>query len=449
MQPSDEQHIFTVSQLNREVRLMLEQQFGFVWLEAEISNLSRPASGHWYLSLKDSNAQIRCAMFRGRNRLLKFDPQNGDQVLVRGALGLYEARGEFQLVLDRMEPVGEGLLQRQFEQIKRKLLADGLFDEHNKQPLPTYPKTIGIITSATGAAVRDVLHVLERRYPAASVIVYPTAVQAEQSVAQIAAALDTADKRGECDVLLLVRGGGSLEDLWSFNEEQVARAIHRCHLPIVSGVGHETDTTIADMVADVRAPTPSAAAEIATPDSREELLYIQSLRSSITSASLGILASGNRDLNRLHQRLLTQHPRKQLQQKSQRIDELEQRVINANRRQLKQYASNLDLLEKNLFSVSPAHSINLFREKLVRHERDLGRLQQDRIHQEKNRLKMAMRALNSVSPLATLDRGYAVVRTNELKTVGSIHGVKSGDKITATVRDGDITCLVEDTVERI
>jgi exodeoxyribonuclease VII large subunit len=264
-----ERVIYSVSQLNDQVKDLLEHSFPPLWVEGEISNFSCPASGHWYLSLKDSQAQVRCAMFRNRNQGLGFQPKNGLQVLARGRPGLYAPRGEFQLILDQIEPAGEGALRRAFELLKQKLQAEGLFDETYKQALPTVPDRIGIITSPTGAALRDILNVLRRRFPLGQVVIYPVPVQGTEAAPAIVRALKTAAERQECDLLVVARGGGSLEDLWAFNEESVARAIHACPLPVVSGVGHEIDFTIADFVADLRAPTPSAAAELVSPDVAE------------------------------------------------------------------------------------------------------------------------------------------------------------------------------------
>src|SRR5512139_1014738 len=249
--------VLSISQLNAQARMLLERGLGTVWLEGEISNLDRPASGHWYFSLKDEAAQVRCAMFRSRSMLVRFPVKDGARVLARGRVSLYEARGEFQVVVDHLEEAGEGALRRRFEELKKKLLAEGLFDAGRKQALPTLPRRIGVITSPTGAALRDVLHILRRRFPAIPVLIYPVAVQGENAPREIVQALQLAGRRAECDVLVLARGGGSLEDLLAFNDEAVARAIHACPIPLISGVGHETDFTIADFVADERAPTPS------------------------------------------------------------------------------------------------------------------------------------------------------------------------------------------------
>ncbi|MGC2029538.1 MAG: exodeoxyribonuclease VII large subunit, partial [Steroidobacteraceae bacterium] len=264
-----ERDIYSVSRLNREVRVLLERGFGSLWLEAEISNFAKPSSGHWYFSLKDAAAQVRCAMFRQRNMSCAFIARDGQKVLVRARIGLYEPRGEYQLIVDHMEDAGLGALKRQFEELSAKLEREGLFAAERKRPLPSLPRRIGIITSPTGAAVRDILHVLARRFPAAAVLVYPVSVQGAQAAAEIVAALEAAGRRAECDVLILARGGGSLEDLWAFNDERLGRAIVASPIPVITGIGHEIDFTIADFAADMRAPTPSAAAEMVVPDAEE------------------------------------------------------------------------------------------------------------------------------------------------------------------------------------
>ncbi|HCR7109782.1 TPA: exodeoxyribonuclease VII large subunit, partial [Shigella flexneri] len=271
MLPSQSPAIFTVSRLNQTVRLLLEHEMGQVWISGEISNFTQPASGHWYFTLKDDTAQVRCAMFRNSNRRVTFRPQHGQQVLVRANITLYEPRGDYQIIVESMQPAGEGLLQQKYEQLKAKLQAECLFDQQYKKPLPSPAHCVGVITSKTGAALHDILHVLKRRDPSLPVIIYPTSVQGDDAPGQIVRAIELANQRNECDVLIVGRGGGSLEDLWSFNDERVARAIFASRIPVVSAVGHETDVTIADFVADLRAPTPSAAAEVVSRNQQELL----------------------------------------------------------------------------------------------------------------------------------------------------------------------------------
>ena len=290
MPAGSNEQVYTVSELNRLARQLLEQDLPRMWVSGEISNLARPASGHLYFSLKDERAQIRCALFRGASRGGSFMPANGMQVLARGRVSLYEPRGDYQLIVDHLEPAGEGLLRRRLEELKQKLAAAGLFDAARKRPLPALPGAIGVITSPSGAAVRDILHILKRRFPAIPVIIYPVQVQGEQAKFDIVKAFETAARRAECEVLILARGGGSLEDLWAFNEEIVAQAIADSPIPVISGVGHEIDFTIADLVADVRAPTPSGAAELVVPDSRDWLRHLQALERRTVLAATRTLA---------------------------------------------------------------------------------------------------------------------------------------------------------------
>ncbi len=441
--PREDDTVLTVSQLNREVRLILEQQFGFLWLEGEISNFSQPASGHWYFSLKDSHAQIRCAMFKNHNRELGFKPKGGDQVLVRGNLGLYEARGDFQLIVQEMQAAGDGLLQLCFEKTKRKLQAKGLFNEATKKTLPLYPQQIAVVTSATGAALQDVLHVLNRRYPVAGIIVYPTSVQGNLAAEQITKAISLADSRNECDVILLVRGGGSLEDLWPFNEEAVAYAIYNCKLPIVSGVGHEVDITIADMVSDIRAPTPSAAAEIATPNIREVQEAVSTLLRSLHETIKQQIRDQNYTIQQFQNRLFAQHPQRQLMQKAQRIDELENRLKSSMSNTVDRANARLNLVFQSLKSTSPEIFITSTNKKVAQYQIDLQRSENHRLEKMQSNLNNLMRALNGVSPLATLDRGYAILKNKHQETISTSKNIKPKDHIIATLSDGEIYCYVE------
>ena len=323
---SPPREIFTISRLNREARVLLERGLGSLWLEGEISNLSRPSSGHWYFSLKDEAAQVRCAMFRQRNLQVRFPVKDGAHVLARGRVSLYEARGEFQVVIDHLEEAGEGVLRRRFEELKARLGAEGLFDSRHKQPLPRLPGRIGVITSPTGAALRDILHILRRRFPAVPVLIYPVAVQGESAPREIEQALRLASARRDCDVLIVARGGGSLEDLWAFNDEAVARAIFACPIPVVSGVGHEVDFTIADLVADERAPTPSGAAERVVPDRAEWLRGFAFAAQRLQAGMRRRLNEMRNDLQVREQRLARTHPGVRLRQHAQRLDELEERL---------------------------------------------------------------------------------------------------------------------------
>jgi exodeoxyribonuclease VII large subunit len=403
--------VFTVSSLNREARVLIEDHLGVVWVEGEISNLARPSSGHLYWSLKDEQAQVRCAMFRQSNRLLRFAPDNGQQVLLRGRVSLYEARGEFQLVVEYMEEAGEGILRRRFEELKRRLAAEGLFDPDRKKALPRLPRRIGIVTSPSGAAVRDVLTVLRRRFPAVPVLIYPTAVQGEAAAEEIARTLALADRRGECDLLILARGGGSLEDLWSFNEETVARALAALSTPVIVGVGHEVDFTIADFVADLRAPTPSGAAELAVPDQADWRERLARLGDRLSRAAKHRLADPGRTLDALAHRLSRTHPGVQLRQSSQRLDELEARLKIRLDQALGQRRARLAELTAALLGTTPRHQLARLAERLHWGTRELHRAMRESLARRQRHLTLAERTLRSVSPIGTLARGYAIVTT--------------------------------------
>jgi exodeoxyribonuclease VII large subunit len=409
MESAGNRDVYSVSRLNREVRVLLERGFGSLWLEAEISNLAKPSSGHWYFSLKDATAQVRCCMFRQRNMLCVFAARDGQKVLVRARIGLYEPRGEYQLVIDHMEDAGLGALKRQFEELSAKLAAEGLFAPERKRSLPALPKRIGVITSPSGAAIRDILHVLARRFAAVPVLIYPVAVQGAAAAAEIVAAVRSAGRRAECDVLILARGGGSLEDLWAFNDEALARAIVASPIPIVSGVGHEIDVTIADFAADVRAPTPSAAAELAVPDGEEWLASLARLARRLQRGLLRRVEAQRERLRWLIGRAALVSPSARLSQQTQRLDDLEQRLSRALRQILADRGSLLGERRSRLWQLSPVAQL---RSTAARHAALFARLRAAalaRLHLERERLSPLVRTLNAVSPLATLERGYAIV----------------------------------------
>ena len=438
--------VFTVSQLNRLVRQLLEQDLPAMWVEGEISNLARPASGHLYFSLKDDKAQIRCALFRGRGRETgrgpAFIPANGQQVLARGRISLYEPRGDYQLIVDHLEPAGEGLLRRRLEELKRALAAEGLFDEARKQALPALPRRIGVITSPSGAAVRDILHILRRRFPAIPVVIYPVQVQGEQAKFDIVRALEIATARAECDVLILARGGGSLEDLWAFNEESVARAIADCPIPLVSGVGHEIDFTIADLVADVRAPTPSGAAELVVPDSQAWLRQIQGLEHRTALAATRVL-DGIRSAHRaLAARLARCHPGFQLRQNAQRLDDLRQQLSTALRNRLALDRLRIGSAVARLRGASPAVRVRMASERVAAARLRLASAARGQLTRPGTRLAVLSGRLHTVSPLSTLARGYAIVQDAAGNVVRSTLQVQTGDAITARVADGLINAKV-------
>jgi len=434
--------IFTISRLNRQARALLEQGLGSVWLEGEISNLSRPASGHWYFSLKDEAAQVRCAMFRQRNLLVRFQVRDGSHVLARGRVSLYEARGEFQVVIEHLEEAGEGLLRRRFEDLKQKLLSEGLFDARHKKPLPRLPRRIGVITSPTGAAIRDILHVLRRRFPAVPVLVYPVAVQGEAAAREITQALRLAAARSECDVLILARGGGSLEDLMAFNDETVARAVFSCPIPIVCGVGHEVDVTIADFVADERAPTPSGAAERVVPDRAEWLRTIDTTEKRVIHAARRRLQELCVLLHGREQRLARAHPGIRLRQHAQRLDELDGRLSLAVRARLERTRARLGASSSLLLRASPALRVAALRIRLESARRALAGAARGSAAEARRRFELAARTLHAVSPLATLDRGYAIVSDPAGHVLQDAALLSVGDRIETRLARGRFSANV-------
>jgi len=442
---NDQRSILSVSELNRETKYLLESSFPLVWVEGELSNLTQARSGHLYFTLKDRDAAVQAAMFRNRNMHLGFTPEEGMQVLVRAKVSLYEPRGNFQIIVEHMEPAGAGALQMAYEALKQHLAAEGLFDPAHKRALPTLPRRIGVVTSPTGAAIRDILTVLKRRFPAIEVVLYPVQVQGEAAAGQIARAIEIANLRGECDVLIVGRGGGSIEDLWAFNEELVARAIHASELPVVSAVGHEIDFTIADFVADYRAPTPSAAAEALSPDRRDYLARLDQLQARQLQAMRGRLRRLNERLHHLSRRL--RHPGQRLQELAQRVDELEARLQRAQRRSLQQQATRLGHLAQRLRQNSPALAIGRRQEQLRQIQVRLKTALQHGQELRRRRLQGLVRALDAVSPLAVLGRGYAIVsREADGQIVREAGEVAAGDQIEARLHRGRLLCTVKQTV---
>ena len=407
--------IFTVSQLNRTVKQLLEENFGLIWIQGELSNLARPASGHMYFSLKDRGAQVRCAMFRAKNAHITFPIDNGVEVVARARVGMYEARGEFQLIVEGLEPAGEGLLRLKFEELKQKLSLEGLFDEDNKYELPEYPHQIGVITSPTGAALQDILSTLRRRNPAVPIVVYPTAVQGDSAKSEIAQAIEIANKRDECDVLILARGGGSLEDLWAFNEEVVVRAIYDSEIPVVSGVGHEIDFTLADFTADVRAPTPTAAAELCAPPLATLLGELRALELSLCRQMESILKENSQQL--LLQRSRLQHPGKRIEQLFQRCDDLADRLPRALRNALDLKAAQTKHLSSNLRRHSPNTKISLHKQQIDQLVQRVSSTLTLQLSKKRGVAQELERTLNAVSPNATLARGYAIITDEDERIV--------------------------------
>ncbi len=437
--------VYTVSRLVRETRVVLEGSFPLIWVSGEISNLAQPASGHIYFSLKDEIAQVRCAMFRMKRQRLRFEPRNGQQVLLRARVSLYETRGEFQLIAEHMEPAGEGALRIAFEQLKQKLAAEGLFDATHKIDLPVIPRQIGIITSPSGAAIRDLLTVLKRRFPALPVIIYPVQVQGEGAADQMTHMLQLANRRNECDLLILSRGGGSLEDLQAFNDEGLARAIHASGIPVVTGIGHEIDFTIADFVADHRAPTPSAAAELVSPDQAAWLRQLQQSGQRLNLIQTRRLRLLREALSALSNRLHRQHPNQRLQQRAQRFDELCQRLKKAQQLHLVTREHRLEKLRSRLFRLSPQQRIERQRNDYQRYVQRLQQAVERRLLDGRAKLSQLARDLDTLSPLNTLNRGYAIVsREQDKRIIRTSSEVNRGDRVRARLSQGGLVCRVED-----
>ncbi len=411
--PTAEPAAITVSELNRQAKSLLERGLARIWVEGELSNLARPASGHLYFTLKDSTAQIRCAFFRQRQRGPTISFRDGDQILAHGRVSLYEARGDYQLIVERLEAAGEGELRRRFELLKKRLAAEGLFDDSLKRPLPSLPRRIGIITSPSGAAVRDVISVLKRRFPAVPVIIYPAAVQGDGAPFELIAALQLAEQRAECDVLIIGRGGGSLEDLWAFNSEELARVIRACPIPVISAVGHEVDFTIADFVADVRAPTPSGAAELAVPDQAEWLRGLQSMTLRLSQHIRRQFEDRGQTLDWLARRLSQSSPKATVGRQTERLRNAGTRLTLAMRHDLNRHERRAERLHARLQQRSPALRVEKANWQLRTLRERLTRAGHEQVQQLQQRLAASARALNSVSPLATLERGYSIVSDAE------------------------------------
>ena len=437
-----ERLVLSISQLNAEVSQLLSQGFAAVWVEGEISNFTCASSGHLYRTLKDAGAQVRCALFKGNAMRLKLNPRNGLKVVARGKIGLYEPRGDYQMVLDTMEEAGEGALQRQFEALKQQLQAQGLFADTHKQALPSFPRAIGVVTSPTGAAIRDIINVLKRRCPQIPVLVYPVLVQGEGAKEQIAQAIAQADREQRCEVLIVARGGGSIEDLWAFNEEIVAQAIYQCSLPIISGVGHEIDFTIADFVADQRAPTPSAAAELVSPDMQALQQRVQQLKLQLWRFQQRQLQSAYQQVQQLSQRLNQQRPTQKLQQKAQRLDELDLRLNAAIQRRLQQQHLRLTHLQTRLQQRSPQRQLQQQHAQLERLQTRLQRALQQRMDKAHSRFVLQVSKLKTLSPLATLERGYSITQNAQGHVITQAAQVSVGETLITRVVQGQIESVV-------
>ena len=430
----------SISQLNLDAQGLLESSFPLIWLQGELSNFSRPASGHWYFSLKDTRAQINGAMFRNRNRLLNFAPQNGEQVLVRAKITLYVPRGNFQIVVEHMEPAGQGALKAQFDALKAQLQSEGLFAQEHKRTLPAWPNQIGVITSPSGAAIRDILQVLQRRCPSIPVVIYPAAVQGAEAPAQLRQALALAVARNECDVLILGRGGGSLEDLWAFNDEGLARAVANCPIPIVSAVGHEVDTGLTDFAADLRAPTPSAAAELVSPDLSIVSQRLAGLHRRLRWVMAQELRTVQERLRHLSQRLRS--PRQHLEQSSQRLDELQNRLQRQMQHRLTLLQGRLQPSQQRLARLSPQRLLVERQQRLATLSKRLPQPILRQLQQQQLQLAGLSKRLHTASPLETLARGYSITFKGN-QAVRSVEQLQAGDTLTTRLADGEIIARVE------
>jgi exodeoxyribonuclease VII large subunit len=436
--------IWSVSRLNRELSAVLQGSFPLLWVQGEVSNLARPASGHLYFSLKDQAAQMRCVMFRNKRLLSAVSPANGQQLLVRARLGFYEPRGDCQLIVEHAEPAGEGALRMALEALKQRLAAEGLFDEAGKRPLPVFPRQIGLITSASGAALHDLLTVLGRRWPLTPLLLYPAQVQGEGAAETLIAALECANTRTDCDILILARGGGSFEDLMAFNDEGLVRAIRASTIPILSGIGHEIDISLADLAADRRAATPSAAAECATPAQQAVRERLLALQRRLTTSTQTRLQQRRRQFETTERHLRLLHPRNRLQQQAQRLDQLEQRLRRAALEQLQRRRQGLARISEHLARQTPAWSIERARSRTDQLTSRLLAAEQRLIERQRQRLQQASAALDARSPLATLARGYALVSDSSGQILRSCQQVSAGDRIAIRLADGAIGARAEE-----
>lgn len=439
---SNNPYILQVSELTKKVRFIIESELHTVWLSGEISNFISASSGHWYLSLKDKKSQVRCAMFKGNNRRVRIAPKNGQQVLVKAKVSLYEPRGDFQLIIEQMEDAGEGLLRQKFEQLKNTLNAQGLFDLQHKKTLPSKINTVGIITSPTGAAVKDIISVMQRRNPLINIIIYPALVQGDLATAEICQAIAIANHRSECDVLIVGRGGGAIEDLWSFNEEPVVKAIFKSQLPVVSAVGHEIDTTLTDYVADMRAPTPSAAAELVSQDNDEVKYRIKQLQQRITAKISYQIESTTQQLSSLTHRLALMHPEQKLQLQQQRVDDISLRLEQAYWYIHENKKRQIPLLNHKLHTCSPQKIIEQHKITVDNLTQRLKQQIQLQLEQNKNQFVSVIEQLNLVSPLATIARGYSIVRDEKGNIIKNKSSIKVNDILNVQLSDGKITSQV-------
>ncbi|HEY7652297.1 MAG TPA: exodeoxyribonuclease VII large subunit [Methylomirabilota bacterium] len=444
-----ERVVCTVSELAMRIKAQLEDQFPAVWVEGEISNLRTPSSGHAYFTLKDDGAQLRCVLFRGRGRRVAFQPEDGMQVLAFGGLDVYVARGEYQLVVELLEPKGVGALQLAFEQLKRRLEAEGLFDAARKRPLPSFPRTIGIVTSPTGAAVRDMLHVIGRRFADLRILITPVRVQGEEAPGEIVRALRDLQEVPELDVVIVGRGGGSIEDLWAFNDERVARAIAACRVPVISAVGHETDFTIADFVADLRAPTPSAAAELVVQEKLQVVRALVDLYEGLKQAMASRLDRERARVESLAKRRVLTDAARALRDLHRRLDDLTARLALGVRGSRRQAAHRLSLARNALRSLNPVARIANGTALLSQLRGRLASAAANRVKASRHRFDAAVGRLDSLSPLAVLGRGYSLTRLLPSGAiVRSAAQTRPGDAIEILLHQGVLDARVERLKER-
>ena len=446
--PAEQPHVYTVTEITRDVRAILEAAFETAWIEGEISNFRQAASGHAYFVLKDDKAQIKCVLFRGQRMGVKFTPEDGDQVLLLGRVTVYEARGDYQVIVEAMEPKGLGALQKAFEQLKEKLAKEGLFDESRKKTLPEVPWKIGVVTSSTGAAIRDMIHVIRRRNPKMSILLYPAKVQGEGAAEEIARGIEELNKRKDVDVLIVGRGGGSIEDLWAFNEEVVARAIAKSKIPVVSAVGHEIDFTVADFVADLRAPTPSAAAELVVPKLNDLVADLQYLTNQMIERMEEDIEDYRERLRYLIDRRFFREPRHILEAPAQRLDEMGQRLLRGLDQWVLVKRGNVTQTVHRLFQASPGKKIQMLFEKQNDLMARLVRRIESQIKLKKEKLGGVAKSLDALSPLNVLDRGYSITTSKKTgKAVTSGKQVKKGDTVRIRLAEGQLDATVDETIE--
>lgn len=438
---SPQRDVLTVSQLNRKARQLLETHLSLLWVEGEISNFAAPSSGHWYFTLKDKDAQVRCAMFRSRNNLVRFKPALGKHVVLRSRVSLYEGRGDYQLIIEHMEEAGFGVLQRAFEALKAKLHKEGLFAPEHKKAVPALPKHIAVITSPSGAAIHDILTVLARRFASIPVTVIPVPVQGEGAARQIEHAIALANAAERFDVILLSRGGGSLEDMWPFNEEIVARAVYGSSLPVVCAVGHEVDFTIADFVADARAPTPSAAAELLSPDGREWLRNFARYESLLGQAMQRKIAQAAAQVKAISGRL--RHPGERLENRAQQLDNLEMRLHRAIKLQLHNSENRYRAAAARHWRCQPGEKIRQYKQRINQLHHHVKVCSRQQLEQRNRRLSQLMELLDTVSPLKTINRGYSLALSEDGKILRDSANVKVGDRITTKLAKGELQSRVE------